>query len=176
MKVGTNQSCPLPGLLTCALLKAQDLKRKSCKLANCTAKARGCNPCPFIKLKTWENLFITTHEVVKKGGGGSTVGKEGGCVGLGAHSEKENVQTVTILLQGPRRNIHTQRRTFLRGEEDRGRQKKKVPLCTLSCFGRIRKWCGAQTQWWKFLCSHGGRVVMLLMKTSREPEMMDSHR
>lgn len=135
MKVGTNQSCPLPGLLTCALLKAQDLKRKSCKLANCTAKARGCNPCPFIKLKTWENLFITTHEVVKKDGGGCTVGKEGGCVGGGgAHSEKENVQTMTILLQGTRRNIHTQRRAFLREEEDGGREKKKSSIMYLVMF------------------------------------------
>lgn len=109
MKVGANQSCPLPGLLTCALLRAQDVKRKSCKLANCTAKARGCNPCLFINLNTWENLFITRHEVAKK---------------RGLIQKRKCERTVSILLRSSRRTIHTQRRRFEGEEEDRRRKKQ----------------------------------------------------
>lgn len=97
MKAGANQSCPLPGLLTCALLRAPDVKRKSCKLANCTTKARGCNPCLFINLTTWENLFITRREVAKN---------------RGLVQKRKCERTMTILLRSSRRTIHTQRRRF----------------------------------------------------------------
>lgn len=30
------------------------------------ARARGCNPCPFINLNTKENLFITAREAAEK--------------------------------------------------------------------------------------------------------------